>query len=480
MTVEKRVEIRHRLEIVFKIWFYIYVILSTCNLTYGQEIVSVIMWPMLVLGAVLVLERGIHVKEYWRMPQLWALILLFLSYLLSLVANLQYESKGGLVTMVFWVFYFGLLYTFHEDDSRERVEREFKLMAVVHIVYVLIMTVISLSMMAVGYSKSYIDVQNGNYEVCAGFHDGRLWGAFQDPNLGAVVCCTAIVLSIYFMRNTKKKQWKVILGICIALFLTYIAFSDSRNGLVSLCIGISGYVFFCMYHKDRRIKKQWKNVMISLALGVLCMLVPEGIKFTYNIAVEHASEQEQKKDDTKTSIEKAGNDKHIAAPVERNYSMEGDVSNRRFDIWCSGIEVGLSRPFTGTSFTGIVPYAKENMPDTYIVNNDHWDYSTMDNEIINIFVSQGFPGIISLLFLISSTLLYIFRRIWKQEKEQFALSAVLLTCVLILSVSAMFQATMFYQNSANANMFWMFLGYLIFLLKYNIPKKKITGSDKNE
>ena len=34
----------------------------------------------------------------------------------------------------------------------------------------------------------------------------------------------------------------------------------------------------------------------------------------------------------------------------------------------------------------------------------------------------------------------------------------------------MFQATMFYQNSTDANMFWMFLGYLVFMLK-EIPAK---------
>mgnify|MGYP000175836823 FL=1 len=52
--------------------------------------------------------------------------------------------------------------------------------------------------------------------------------------------------------------------------------------------------------------------------------------------------------------------------------MKGDISNQRFQLWASAIEVGLSRPLTGISFYGIVPYTEKNFPDTYIVNNDHW------------------------------------------------------------------------------------------------------------
>ena len=188
-------KIQEGAELVFKLWFYLYVILSTCNLTYGTHIVSWCMWPMLVLGAVLVLARFIRIKDYIRMPLLWILILMFASYLFTMATNLQYESHKGLVTMVFWLFYFGLLYPVRTGDDTGRVKKEFTLMAVVHIGYALLMTLTSLGMMAVGYSSSYIDTNNGNYEVVSGFCYGRLWGTFQDPNLGAIVCCTAIALS---------------------------------------------------------------------------------------------------------------------------------------------------------------------------------------------------------------------------------------------------------------------------------------------
>ncbi len=509
MNSSKNTKRLSQVEIVFKIWFYLYVILSTCNLTYGKEIIAVCMWPMLLLGAGLVLYRLIHIKEYIRMPNLWILILFFASYLFSMVTNLQYESKKGLVTMVFWILYFGILYTFRESDSQERVKKEFELMAAVHIFYALIMTLISLGMMAVGYSNSYIDKSNGNYEVCSGFHDGRLWGAFQDPNLGAIVCCTAIVLCMYFIWKRREKLWKIFLSVFIVLFLLYIAFSDSRNGLVSIGTGMAVYAFLRGFYKERRLKKQWINLAAAVLVGAVCFFIPEGIKYSYNYVV---GQEVQQAEQTKTaqnqsstekttgsssgSTKKSGSSssssaakknsgtttskgtassgsskKSTAAPVKRNYSLEGDISNRRFDLWKSAIEVGLSRPLTGTSFPGIVPYAKENLPDTYIVNNDHWDYSTMDNEVLNVFVSQGFPGLLILAVLVIVAIKYVFSRIWKLGKEEFQRAQVLLTCIVMLSASSMFQATMFYQNSIDANMFWMYLGYLVFMLK-EIPEKK--------
>ncbi len=490
-------KIQEGAELVFKLWFYLYVILSTCNLTYGTHIVSWCMWPMLVLGAVLVLARFIRIKDYIRMPLLWILILMFASYLFTMATNLQYESHKGLVTMVFWLFYFGLLYPVRTGDDTGRVKKEFTLMAVVHIGYALLMTLTSLGMMAVGYSSSYIDTNNGNYEVVSGFCYGRLWGTFQDPNLGAIVCCTAIALSIYFLMQTSRKWLKALLSLFILLFVVYIGFSDSRNGLLSLGIGMTAFVFFQLFYKERSWKKQWLHLAAALAVGIVCFLAPQGIKYSYNAVVSQAQQKEQQKTQEETvkkekeaAVEKDAVQKDTAEKntdttkkaavtptpkpkkpaekVERNYSMEGDISNRRFDIWKSAVEVALSRPITGTSFSGIVPYAKENLPETYIVNNDHWDYSTMDNEVLNVFVSQGFPGLIILIVLVVCAVKFVFSRIWKLGQKDFWRASVLLLCIVMLCVSAMFQATMFYQNSPDANMFWMFLGYLVFMLNKEV------------
>ena len=83
--------------------------------------------------------------------------------------------------------------------------------------------------------------------------------------------------------------------------------------------------------------------------------------------------------------------------VNRGYSMEGDISNRRMDVWKSGLQIGLSRPLTGVSFAGAVPYAREHLPDIYILTNDLWVFNTFDSELVNVFAAQGVPGLAILL-----------------------------------------------------------------------------------
>lgn len=514
MRTEKVV---YRLEIFFKISFLLYAMLSTCNLTYGKGIVSVIMWPMFISGAVLFCIRGLQIKQYIKTPHLWILICLCGSYVFSSVMNYEYFSKRVIVTLIFWMFYFGILYASKETQLHQKTVKEFELFGYIYIIYALIMVVISLGMMAVGYSSHYIDKDNGNYEICAGFYDGRLWGAFQDPNLGAVVCCVAIMLSVYFICKQASRVKRVGLAICVILFISYIAFSDSRNGLVSLFVGVTTWTFVWLFHKKKDIRKLIVNGCVAVLAGIICFVVPISIKSGYNYFVQIESQKKMSEDknnsqgekkveeskestqqknsiqgsnnevkkqtnskqtvETKTqksnsssisaqnTVEQKETEQKSLALVKRGYSMKGDISNQRFQLWASAIEVGLSRPWTGISFYGIVPYAEKNFPDTYIVNNDHWVYSTMDNELMNIFVAQGFPGLLIVICLIVSVLKNIFCNIRKVKEEEWMGMTTILTSVIILAVSAMFQSTMFYQNAANAIIFWMFLGYLVVLLK---------------
>lgn len=462
MRTEKVV---YRLEIFFKISFLLYAMLSTCNLTYGKGIVSVIMWPMFISGAVLFCIRGLQIKQYIKTPHLWILICLCGSYVFSSVMNYEYFSKRVIVTLIFWMFYFGILYASKETQPHQKTVKEFELFGYIYIIYALIMVVISLGMMAVGYSSHYIDKDNGNYEICAGFYDGRLWGAFQDPNLGAVVCCVAIMLSVYFICKQASRVKRAGLAICVILFIFYIAFSDSRNGLVSLFVGVTTWTFVWLFHKKKDTKKLIVNCCVAVLAGIICFAVPISIKSGYNYFVQIESQKKMSEEKNNSQGEKKETEQKNLALVKRGYSMKGDISNKRFQLWASAIEVGLSRPWTGISFYGIVPYAEKNFPDTYIVNNDHWVYSTMDNEMVNIFVAQGFPGLLIVICLIVSVLKNIFCNIRRVKEEEWLGMTTILTSVIILAVSAMFQSTMFYQNAANAIIFWMFLGYLVVLLK---------------
>lgn len=457
MNVLQNHNLRIKTELVFKLLFLFYAMLGACNLTYSTKIISFFLYPTVLLGGLLILWRLILAKRFLKTPELPWLLALLASNLFSVLTNLRFLDRDGIkssiITLILWSFYFLLLFMQDPERSRDSIQREFRIFAAIQLIYTTLLILISLWMLITGYSMSYKDPGNHNYEVASGFFSGRLWGAFQDPNFGAALSCVSIVIAVYFIWYFRKKLLTVLLSVDIVLMVFYLALSDSRNGMV--CTGgIAGAaLFFWLFRKYGKAELLKKAACLALVivsmLGGICL--PELVQKGYNAIILAQSD---------TTEETPGS----SLVIERPYDLVEDVSNRRLDIWKSGAEIALSRPLTGVSFAGMVPYAKEYMPDTYIVSNGIWDFNTLDNEILNIFAAQGFPGLILVLILAFTCLWRIITRIWKVEQHDFPVVYVCTIIVVVLAVSALFQGTMFYQHTPNANIFWAFLGYLIYLL----------------
>ena len=179
-------------------------------------------------------------------------------------------------------------------------------------------------------------------------------------------------------------------------------------------------------------------------------------------AEEDAKESEDKGDSEHKKIENI--QKYQNKVVDRGYDIEGDISNRRFDIWKSGIELLGTSPIYGTSFGGLRSYAQENLPETYIVNNDYKAFNTLDNEVLNVFTGQGIIGGALLVAFVLVVLVKTFKNIIKLNVQDFEVASTCFVIAICITASAMFRAAMFYHSSPNANMFWTFLGILVFYM----------------
>lgn len=308
--------------------------------------------------------------------------------------------------------------------------------------------------MAVGYSNVYTTYDN--YEIASGFIWGRLWGVFNDPNAAATMSALAVLLGIHSFLTASKRSLKVYYGVNIVLQISYIAFSDSRSGLIALGVGTGIFIFLGRlkaYEKIKGYSKYLKIILITLASMIFIMAIPKIIIWGYNNLdrVTESSEKEPPKE------------------VKRGYDLEENISNRRFDLWKSGIEIFQTTPVVGTSYSGITDYAKENLPDTYLVNNDYKEFKHLDNEFLNVLVSQGIIGALILLILIFNCAVYILKRIFKVSGTDFVIIQTLLSGLCCMCVGVMFRQGMFYYNGPNTVMFWMLLGYLISLLRINPP-----------
>lgn len=440
----------HKMEIVFKIWFLLYTMLSVCNLIYGKQIISFVMWPMICLGGVVILIRLIHFKEYLQMKGTLILLFFTMSFLISIVINHEYGLKDNLITLSFWCFYFFILYTRTPNESRETWNREFEILGYVYVVYTTIGFMLSLVMFFMEYSHVYTN-QRG-YEVAAGFIWGRLWGVFIDPNSAAVMATVAICFILYFWKKTCNKLLHCIMCIDIVISILYIAFSDSRTGRVCLGTIIFTYILFNGLYKKRESGLRAKVGIwgIAFAVGIMGFYLPKGISSLYNVIQLENSENNKEED---------------VNLVERGYDIETDISNRRFQIWESGIEIFFDSPVVGVTFGGMREYAEDNLPETYIVNNDYKDFNTLDNDYLNVITSQGVLGLVFMLLFVGIVLITIFKRIMVLEPENFRIGIICLMIVASISVSALFRAAMFYHSSPNANIFWSVLGILMLIVR---------------
>ena len=84
-------------ETIFKILFFIYAATSYCSVTYGHPVISFLMWPTLLLGGIVLLQRLVMFKEYKNMPILLPCIAFTLCMAISILANLTYGLKLNII-----------------------------------------------------------------------------------------------------------------------------------------------------------------------------------------------------------------------------------------------------------------------------------------------------------------------------------------------------------------------------------------------
>ena len=129
------------------------------------------------------------------------------------------------------------------------------------------------------------------------------------------------------------------------------------------------------------------------------------------------------------------------------------------------MEIFNKNKILGVGFRNIVAYANENLPETYIVNNDQGEFDSFHNVVIDVLVSQGLLGIISILIIGISFFIYLVKSVIIDQLYKIREIRILFTVVILLLVESMFISELFYVNSPETILFWMFLGYLTHLIR---------------
>ena len=167
------------------------------------------------------------------------------------------------------------------------------------------------------------------------------------------------------------------------------------------------------------------------------------------VMTERASEQK------KTQV------KPKDATAQRKQNIQEDVSNGRFALWQSAVEVWETSPVYGAGYATFVPYTKEHVPDTYAVNTGGSDYTSMHNTFFNTLAFQGSIGAVLFVLIALRILTYVFFPVVRSTGEEAALFAAMMACVGAVAVSMMFLLEGIYTNSPGSFVLWTFAGYMV-------------------
>lgn len=464
---EKIDKIYFKLETLFKYLILLVTLLAFNSFLANNKIVTLCSTGVAILGAVLLLYRFINLKKYIKFYGFVVLIVFVFAYFISSIVNMEFGITGNIKTMIWSAFQFGILYALDYNSDIEKERKDYFGVLKVFGIYILLSNLISIAMLIFGYGQTPATSFNGNI---IGYVWGRLWGSYYDPNNGSVFCVAAIAISVYYGIKSNKLWQKILLGINIFISLAYMSFSDSRTGLVCLAATLLTMCFLLIRNSEKISLKNGAKNIVSVILAIVIAAVGVvsifAITNTYNLVATKIQQNQQS----------SPSDENVDPGVigREDNEIDKDISNRRFSLWGSGIEIWKTTPLFGTTQRNLTAYALKYVPNTYMVNNDkggHFD--TTHNMYIDVLVCQGVVGAIVFVIFLALIVILIARKMLFTTDYKLCNNEniLLVTLVVNFAVSSIFILDVVYINTAAAVLFWLSLGRLVKNLKNSEDKK---------
>lgn len=460
MEVLRRYEIK--IELLFKIVYFLFAAGSFCPFIYASSVQSVFVKLVLIVGVVLLFFRLADWKSYIHMPGLFWLGLFVLSFLFSAVMNRKYGISENFKWEVWLLLQIGCLYTCNLNRSKASYEKEFGILSHIALGYGMIAAVLSLYQLVQGISLKWTTADGE--VMLSGYHWGRLWGIYTDPNYGAVFYAVCVWIAGYYFWKVKK-WWRYSYLVSIVLSFLYIGFSDSRTGKIMLCAGIGMFLVLDQMSRKKE-KRNWRAVLAGGGIALVMVLIFfAGIGQLQSIFYQKQTADMQ----TVQTIQKEEKvQPKQTIQSEREQNLESDLSNGRLALWKSGLEIWKTSPVYGTGYSTVVDYAKEQVKGTYIIQNSQGDYHNLHNQLINVLVYQGSIGVVILVLTFGYFVRYLWKGFGKTEHRSYEL--LLLCGIGMICIAMIFLLEGFYTNSPGAFLFWTFSGYLMHQVYQNTKK----------
>lgn len=465
------------------------------SVTQNTKLISFLIWPTVFISSACVVYRMCNLKKYNINPLHKYLIVFILSYFISSIINIKYGYYQNFRTIILMVLVIALIFTKNKEKNEKLINSFLN-------IFVILTTTLSLcSLLIFNYSQIFLKIGNAQIYL-TGLRWGRLRGFYNDFNYGAIVNVFSILTSMYLCSRNKRKVLYVVYALCGLISFSFIALSDSRSSLIALILCVCMYMCFIIFSKKCNVLKKIIGIIVILSvIFSSCWFGKIGVKSLFSNFYDNEEEKIYintdnritfnkelvnkkitdknknlviKEDDIKeeNTIEDTTAEKKVQKEdkIEQNhdiyfrgYSTSNDISNRRFDLWKSAIEIYKTSFIFGVSFENIEEYCYKNVPNTYLVNNGYRVFDNFHNIIFNILVSQGIVGIVILtlitIYIAINVLLYSLKVI--KESKEINRSAFMVSCTICGMISTLFIGDIVYYVSPSTIIFWFVLGLLM-------------------
>lgn len=454
-----------KIQLLFKSLFLIHLLFSINILLVGTAVSKLVMVASVFVGFILLITRLFDFKQILFSFEGAVLLVFMVSYVVSVILNIQYGYISGIKYFIWFSLLMGGVFWINRKNSRREVYREMLLLSIVLIVVTTITNIINIGLLLDKYNCFYPGADGNHYLM--GFADwGRLYGIYTDPNYGAVISCAAVIAAVFCFFSVRKTVWKGLLAISVIPNLFYCSFSASRTGKLALMIGSAVIVFVYLLRKCGKMYLL-KSAAAAVLVAVVAFGVFDGVQVGYNTIQYYLVEKEESPSDKNNSEQPGESEKPGVKPIGRTEEeLQGDISNRRFDIWKSGFNIFKKNPVFGIGWNNTVAYIQKNMPDSYMLGtvNNLADFDIFHNSFIDVFVFQGIFGGVIMIALMLYVLVLLIKKLISRKYEPWFFAMAVATVILCV-FSGCVLSVLVYFNNPISYLFWLCLGYVMYFCK---------------
>ena len=426
-----------------------------------QFVNSLIFSIVAVFGGSIVCLDIFTKRIFLKQKNIIWLIIFWFACLISSIINIRYGFIGNVRNLVWLCISFFLLYPIDQERSSSEIKKEIKYVSNFLIVVWFIACCISFFMflMQIGF---YVDIFPDSF-ARMGFIECRLFGVFEDPNYAAVVAFIVIIFSLFNIKTNSKIFLKIFYAINILINFFYIILSGSRTAEVSAFVATAFVAYFILLKK---LKFKNLNYLLKQFISILAALFCSvALIFSMNLTRKFLSYLPDfiNSPFETTSISEPRAKKHIETNRE-DVNNSADISNCRFKIWLSALELFKSRPIFGTSPRNMRAYAKAEFPSGFIAQRSY----AVHNAYLDVLTSTGIIGAFMLIVFFVKYLIYIFRfLLLNTQNKNYYMVLFCFSIVVTVAVSAFFLSEILFVNTIGVLVFWLSLGYSCYFSEKN-------------